>query len=75
MEGERPELDMLFMKAGMHGRGYGSILMGAMKVQWKDRPGLCLRVSKRNVRAVRFYQKPGFTIESEEDSGSLGVGG
>ena len=74
MEGERTELDMLFMKAGMHGRGYGSILMRAMKVQWKDHPRLCLRLFKRNERAVRIYQKRGFTIKSEEDSGPLGWG-
>lgn len=72
-EGERPELDMFFVKAGMSGRGYGSMLMQAVKERWRE-CGLCLRVFTRNVRAVKFYQGRGFTIASEEEDHWVGEG-
>lgn len=72
-KGERPEINMFFVKAGMSGRGYGSMLIQAVKERWKD-CGLCLRVFTRNMRAVRFYQGRGFVIEGEEKDHWVGEG-
>ena len=72
-KGEHPELDMFFVKAGMSGRGFGSMLMQTVKERWKD-SGLCLRVFTRNMRAIKFYQGRGFAIESEEEDHWVGEG-
>nr|VWO95100.1 6-methylsalicylic acid synthase (6-MSAS) (EC (Arthrosporol biosynthesis cluster protein AOL_s00215g283) [Ganoderma boninense] len=62
---DEDELDHLFVKTGEDRKGYGSQLMEAIQEEFGER-GLWVQVFERNERAVRFYEKWGF---------SLGAGG
>ncbi|PCH40177.1 acyl-CoA N-acyltransferase [Wolfiporia cocos MD-104 SS10] len=64
--GDTPELDMLFVKVGMAGRGYGGLLMERVQRECRE-TGLGVHVFKRNERALRFYHKWGFAIVVEEE--------
>ncbi len=52
-----------FVSDEMQSRGIGKILLDYIKDK-KDR--LQLKVYQKNVRAMSFYQREGFTIQSEE---------
>jgi len=69
-----PELDMLFVKAGMGDKGYGGKLMEYVQREWKD-TGLWLYVSQRNEGAVKFYRSWGFEVVGEKvyDLGERGT--
>jgi ribosomal protein S18 acetylase RimI-like enzyme len=57
------ELARLYLSSELIGRGYGSTLMLAVQAKAKSLGGqtLWLGVYDRNVRAVRFYERFGFT--------------
>ena len=56
-------IEGIFVSDEMQSRGIGKILLDYIKVK-KDR--LQLKVYQKNVRAMSFYQREGFTIQSEE---------
>lgn len=51
------------------GRGYGKQLMETLCSAFSatGSPGVHLGVSEKNIRALHFYQKMGFQVQSEED--------
>ena len=53
----------IFVSDEMQSRGIGKMLLDYIKDK-KDR--LQLKVYQKNVRAMSFYQREGFTIQSEE---------
>ena len=55
-------LEGIFVSDVMQSRGIGKILLDYIKDK-KDR--LQLKVYQKNVRAMSFYQREGFTIQSE----------
>ncbi|KAI0671431.1 acyl-CoA N-acyltransferase [Trametes maxima] len=71
--GGQDELDMFFVKAGMGGRGYGGLLMAALQKGWTERGGLQLHTFKRNLRAIRFYEKWGFRLAAGEEALRFGL--
>ena len=56
-------IECIFVSDEMQSRGIGKILLDYIKDK-KDR--LQLKVYQKNVRAMSFYQREGFTIQSEE---------
>ena len=56
-------IEGIFVSDEMKSRGIGKILLDYIKDK-KDR--LQLKVYQKNVRAMSFYQREGFTIQSEE---------
>ena len=56
-------MEGIFVSDEMQSRGIGKILLDYIKDK-KDR--LQLKVYQKNVRAMSFYQREGFTIQSEE---------
>ena len=56
-------IEGIFVSDEMQSRGIGKILLDYIKDK-KDR--LQLKVYQKNVRAMSFYQREGFTIQSEE---------
>ena len=56
-------IEGIFVSDEMQSRGIGNILLDYIKDK-KDR--LQLKVYQKNVRAMSFYQREGFTIQSEE---------
>ena len=56
-------IEGIFVSNEMQSRGIGKILLDYIKDK-KDR--LQLKVYQKNVRAMSFYQREGFTIQSEE---------
>ena len=56
-------IEGIFVSDEMQSRGIGKILLDYIKDK-KDR--LQLNVYQKNVRAMSFYQREGFTIQSEE---------
>ena len=56
-------IEGIFVSDDMQSRGIGKILLDYIKDK-KDR--LQLKVYQKNVRAMSFYQREGFTIQSEE---------
>lgn len=73
--GIRPtiELSKVYVLPGSHGRGIAAPLMEATLDAARSTgvAGIWLGVNQRNARAVRFYEKSGFTIVGEK-SFSLG---
>ncbi|KAH9930000.1 acyl-CoA N-acyltransferase [Fomitopsis serialis] len=65
-EDRESELDMLFVRAGMSGRGYGSMLVQAVQERWMGN-AVCVRVFVRNTRAVQCYRRWGFVVVGEEE--------
>ena len=55
-------IEGIFVSDEMQSRGIGKILLDYIKDK-KDR--LQLKVYQKNVRAMSFYQREGFTIQSE----------
>ena len=55
-------IEGIFVSGEMQSRGIGKILLDYIKDK-KDR--LQLKVYQKNVRAMSFYQREGFTIQSE----------
>ena len=55
-------IDGIFVSDEMQSRGIGKMLLDYIKDK-KDR--LQLKVYQKNVRAMSFYQREGFTIQSE----------
>ena len=55
-------IEGIFVSDEMQSRGIGNILLDYIKDK-KDR--LQLKVYQKNVRAMSFYQREGFTIQSE----------
>ena len=56
-------IEGIFVSDEMQSRGIGKILLDYIKDK-KDR--LQLKVYQKNVRVMSFYQREGFTIQSEE---------
>lgn len=56
-------IEGIFVSDEMQSRGIGKMLLDYIKDK-KDR--LQLKVYQKNVRAMSFYQREGFTIQSEE---------
>ena len=56
-------IEGIFVSDVMQSRGIGKMLLDYIKDK-KDR--LQLKVYQKNVRAMSFYQREGFTIQSEE---------
>ena len=56
-------IEGIFVSDEMQSRGIGKILLDYIKDK-KDK--LQLKVYQKNVRAMSFYQREGFTIQSEE---------
>ena len=56
-------IEGIFVSDEMQSRGIGKVLLDYIKDK-KDR--LQLKVYQKNVRAMSFYQREGFTIQSEE---------
>ena len=56
-------IEGIFVSDEMQSRGIGKMLLDYVKDK-KDR--LQLKVYQKNVRAMSFYQREGFTIQSEE---------
>ena len=56
-------IEGIFVSDEMQSRGIGKMLLDCIKDK-KDR--LQLKVYQKNVRAMSFYQREGFTIQSEE---------
>ena len=56
-------IEGIFVSDEMQSRGIGKILLDYIKDK-KDR--LQLKIYQKNVRAMSFYQREGFTIQSEE---------
>lgn len=59
----------LFVRTENQGRGIGTALLKEACRRYRD---LSLRVYAKNVKAVRFYKKSGFAIQSSETE--LGTG-
>ena len=56
-------IEGLFLSAGMRSHGIGKQLMDRVKHR---RDALTLEAYRKNVGAVRFYQREGFTIQAED---------
>lgn len=59
----------LFVAAGMQSHGIGKQLMDHVK---RRRDVLTLEAYRKNVDAVRFYQREGFTLQNEDLDESTG---
>lgn len=55
-------IEGIFVSDEMQSQGIGKTLIDFVKAQ---KTKLSLNVYQKNVRAIRFYQKEGFEIESE----------
>ncbi len=62
------ELSKVYVLPGSHGRGVAAPLMRATldAAAGTGADGIWLGVNQRNARAVRFYEKSGFTIVGEK---------
>ena len=56
------DIEGIFVSDEMQSQGIGKTLIDFVKAQ---KTKLSLNVYQKNVRAIRFYQKEGFEIESE----------
>lgn len=56
------DIEGIFVSDEMQSQGIGKALVDFIKAQ---KTKLSLNVYQKNVRAIRFYQKEGFEIESE----------
>ena len=65
------EIYALYVLSEYYGTGVAQQLMDAGLGQLSQYPRICLRVLKDNLRAVRFYQKYGFTPVGEASVNSL----
>ena len=59
----------LFVRAAARSRGIGKELLDYVK---QLRPDLRLRVYQKNTRAIRFYQREGFRVQSEHTEAETG---
>lgn len=68
-------IGMIYLEKACRGKGFGVQLLGeAISLSRALRkPGVSLRVWEKNLGALRFYQKAGFTVVGQEDGlyGSL----
>ena len=67
--GEDPdtgEIFALYVLSEYYGKGVGQRLMDAALERLKGYPRICLWVLKENGRAIRFYEKCGFTVDGAE---------
>lgn len=55
-------IEGLFVELGSQSNGFGKRLLDYVKK--KRTSGLCLDVYKKNVRAMNFYQREGFRVQS-----------
>lgn len=64
LKGNVMELEKIYFKQGFHGKGYAEILLNiCLDIITKENcENLFLGVWQENHRAVKFYQKHGFTI-------------
>jgi len=62
-------IEGLFLSAGMRSHGIGKQLMDRVKHR---RDALTLEAYRKNVGAVRFYQREGFTVQAENLDESTG---
>ena len=60
------EIFALYVLSEYYGKGAAQQLMNAGLEQLKNYPKIVLWVLKENTRAIRFYQKCGFTPDGEE---------
>jgi len=63
---ETGEVFAMYVLSEYYGTGVGKQLMDYALEQLKDYPQICLWVLKENKRAIRFYEKFGFTPDGEE---------
>ena len=59
----------IFVRDGAQSGGIGKLLLDYVK---KDRARLCLHVYQKNIRAVRFYRREGFSISAERTDTNTG---
>ena len=60
------EIFWLYVLSEFHGKGVAQQLMEAGLEQLNDYPQICVWALKENERAIRFYQRYGFTPDGEE---------
>ena len=74
-EKERVKLNKLYVLPVYHGKGFGQKALGFIKEKSKelDAKILCLRVNKKNTKAIDAYLKSGF-IKDYEDIAHIGNG-
>ncbi|MBQ7146344.1 MAG: GNAT family N-acetyltransferase [Lachnospiraceae bacterium] len=63
---ETGEIFALYVLAEYYGKGVAQQLMAAGLKQLEAYPQICLWVLKENKRAIRFYEKCGFSPDGEE---------
>lgn len=66
---EEQSLDMLFLRADCLGQGMGEALL-----RWAVRYGGAVHVdvNEQNPKALRFYERHGFTVQSRSERDGLG---
>ncbi len=62
------ELSKVYVLPGGHGRGVAAVLMDAAfdEARTREASGIWLGVNQQNARAIRFYEKSGFSIVGEK---------
>ena len=63
---ETGEIFALYVLSEYYGTGVGKLLMDAGLEKLKAYPRVCLWVLKENARAIRFYEKCGFSTDGKE---------
>lgn len=63
---ETGELFAMYILSEYYGKGIGQLLMNAALEELKGYRQICLWVLKENKRAIRFYEKNGFSPDGEE---------
>ncbi len=66
--GEECPLHKFYVLSGVQGQGVGSAAMQALFTRLNDHGAteVWLRVNRENARAIRFYEKNGFLVRSED---------
>ena len=70
-ESGRYHLDGLYIDPALHGSGVAHRLMAQLN-NWVGNHDISLEVVTYNLRAIRFYEKHGFTMENEDNKLFLG---
>lgn len=65
--GDRPELHRIYVDRALTGRGVGRALLSELERRIPDGVEYILMVVASNQRAVRFYLREGFEVESQVD--------
>lgn len=67
------EVYAIYLLAEYHGQGIGYRLMNAAMEELREYPKIALWVLRGNNRAIRFYEKYGFTFDGAELETTLGI--